>query len=83
MGAWPTPSKYTFASKESTDTPWAAWYELPKLDSAFREDKSKSNPKIGPIAFFLNAIALELSFNSNEDMLLRENIKLLFVLSSS
>lgn len=21
MGAWPTPSKYTFASKESTDTP--------------------------------------------------------------
>jgi hypothetical protein len=40
-------------------------------------------PKIGPEAFFLYAIAFELSFNSNDARLVKENIKLLFVLSYS
>ena len=63
IGAWPTPKRYTLASKESTGTPWAGWYEFPKFDSAFFDDKFKSAPKMGPHAFFLNAIAFALFFS--------------------
>lgn len=61
IGACPTPSRYTFAYSESTGTPSAGWYELPKFDYAFFEERFKSKPNIGPIAFFLNAKARELS----------------------